>query len=244
MAKIMASWALVAHAMIANFRLAWRLLRRDARAGELRVLAAALVIAVASVASVAFFTDRVKAGLSAQADKLLGADLILSGDRPLPTEFAQQARRQGLALVDSIRFNSMVLSSVPNILPVLSEVKAVGAGYPLRGEVLLVDSAQADGRAAQGIPPPGTVLSVRSSGDQRVPPALIGAAAGHGVDRSTPGGARGAWCWRHVDAGAGAFARGGHRAAGARGEREFHGAGSQAHHEQRRRRGYAAAATR
>ena len=79
MAKIMASWALVAHAMIANFRLAWRLLRRDARAGELRVLAAALVIAVASVASVAFFTDRVKAGLSAQADKLLGVRRIPSG---------------------------------------------------------------------------------------------------------------------------------------------------------------------
>jgi putative ABC transport system permease protein len=146
------------HMLVSNCRLAWRLLRRDARAGELRVLAAALVIAVASVASVAFFTDRVKAGLNAQADKLLGADLMLSADRPLPISFADQAQHLGLAMVRSVRFNSMVLPGGGDASsPVLAEVRAVTEGYPLRGEVLLADERDPAGRKATGIPARGTV---------------------------------------------------------------------------------------
>jgi hypothetical protein len=47
-------------------RLALRMLARDWRAGELRVLAAALVVAVASVTSVAFFADRVEPSAGAR----------------------------------------------------------------------------------------------------------------------------------------------------------------------------------
>ena len=39
---------------------AWRMLRRDARGGELRLLAAALVVAVAALTAVGFFADRVR----------------------------------------------------------------------------------------------------------------------------------------------------------------------------------------
>src|SRR5689334_24662246 len=93
-----------------TMRLAWRLLARDWRAGELRVLIAALVLAVASVGTVGFFTDRVKGALTRQANLLLGADLMLSGDRPLPDDFAREAKSRGLALVPAIKFNSMVRS--------------------------------------------------------------------------------------------------------------------------------------
>jgi len=44
---------------VKTLRLALRMLSRDWRAGELRVLAMALVVAVASITSVAFFADRV-----------------------------------------------------------------------------------------------------------------------------------------------------------------------------------------
>ena len=81
---------------------------RDWRAGELRVLIAALVLAVASVGTVGFFTDRVKGALTRQANLLLGADLLLSGDRPLPDSFMREARSRGLAAVPAIKFNSMV----------------------------------------------------------------------------------------------------------------------------------------
>jgi len=61
---------------------AWRMLARDWRAGELGVLAAALVIAVASVTSVGFFADRVSQALERDAHQLLGADLVLAADHP------------------------------------------------------------------------------------------------------------------------------------------------------------------
>src|SRR5216683_617991 len=61
---------------------AWRMLARDWRAGELGVLAAALVIAVASVTSVGFFADRVGQALERDAHQLLGADLVLAADHP------------------------------------------------------------------------------------------------------------------------------------------------------------------
>ncbi|MEP6998742.1 MAG: FtsX-like permease family protein, partial [Betaproteobacteria bacterium] len=136
-------------------RLAWRLLSRDWRAGELRVLIAALVLAVASVGTVGFFTDRVKGALTRQANLLLGADLILSGDRPLPDLFMREARSRGIAAVPAIKFNSMVQSVGGAGAAVLADVKAVTAGYPLRGAILLADPADSGGRIAQGVPPRG-----------------------------------------------------------------------------------------
>ena len=52
--------------------LSWRLLGRDWRAGELRVLAVGLVIAVASLTTVAFFADRVNRALGAGGEPAPG----------------------------------------------------------------------------------------------------------------------------------------------------------------------------
>jgi len=148
-------------------RLAARLLARDWRAGELRVLVTALLLAVGSVGTVGFFTDRVKAALVTQANLLLGADLLVSGDRPLPATLASAARERGLRTSDAIRFNSMVQSAAaPTAGAVLSDVKAVDARYPLRGAVMLVDPALPDGRAATGVPAPGSVWIDRRLADR------------------------------------------------------------------------------
>lgn len=135
------------------------MLLRDWRAGELRVLTAALVLAVASVGTVGFFADRVKAGLADQANLLLGADLMISGDRPLPDTFVTEAQRAGLATTRVIRFNSMVQSAgaAASSGAVLTDVKAVAAGYPLRGAIMLPDAADPEGRATTGIPSRGEV---------------------------------------------------------------------------------------
>jgi putative ABC transport system permease protein len=141
-----------------TLRLAFRLLRRDWRAGELRVLAAALVLAVASVGTVGFFADRVKGALARQANLLLGADVMISGDRPLPPAFADDARARGLATTPVIRFNSMVqpnAQSGADAVAVLTDVKAVGEGYPLRGAITLSSSTNPAGEQATRIPARG-----------------------------------------------------------------------------------------
>ncbi|MEW8238657.1 MAG: hypothetical protein AB2727_10720, partial [Candidatus Thiodiazotropha taylori] len=63
------------------FMLALKLLRRDWRAGELRLLATALVIAVASVTAVGFFTDRIERAMARQATEVLAADLRIESNR-------------------------------------------------------------------------------------------------------------------------------------------------------------------
>ncbi len=140
-----------------TLKLALRMLSRDWRAGELTVLIAAIVLAVGSVGTVAFFADRVKTSLTRQANLLLGADVLVSGDRPLPDSLADEARRRGLAATPALKFNSMVQSTAADAQAgaVLADVKAVAEGYPLRGAIMLVDAAAPDGIRAAGIPPRG-----------------------------------------------------------------------------------------
>src|SRR6266566_1738950 len=141
-----------------TLRLALRLLARDWRAGELRVLIAAMILAVASVGTVGFFADRVKLALAEQANLLLGADMMISGDRPLPDRFAAEARRRGLLGSPVIRFNSMVQAAASGESgAVLTDVKAVAPGYPLRGAITLPDPTLPEGRPVAGIPDRGEV---------------------------------------------------------------------------------------
>src|SRR5436190_11057418 len=140
-----------------TLRLALRMLTRDWRAGELTVLIAAIVLAVGSVGTVAFFADRVKTALTRHANLLLGADVLVSGDRALPESLADEARRRGLATTPALKFNSMVqrAESDAGAPAVLADVKAVAPGYPLRGAILLVDANVPEGARASGIPPRG-----------------------------------------------------------------------------------------
>jgi putative ABC transport system permease protein len=134
-----------------------RMLARDWRAGELTVLIAALILAVASVGTVSFFADRVKAGLAQQANLLLGADAMISGDRPLPPGYAEEAARRGLAATAGIKFNSMVQRAAAGAegAAVLTDVKAVAPLYPLRSTITLVAPGKPEGVAAAGIPARG-----------------------------------------------------------------------------------------
>ncbi|MDH4052278.1 MAG: hypothetical protein OEU93_11955, partial [Rubrivivax sp.] len=68
--------------------LAWRQTVRDLRAGELRLLAAAVLLAVAALTAVGFFADRLNAGLARDARQLLGGDAVVASDQPPPTALA------------------------------------------------------------------------------------------------------------------------------------------------------------
>ena len=133
---------------------AWRMLRRDWRAGELGVLAAALVIAVASVTSVGFFADRVGQALERDAHQLLGADLVLAADHPWEEAIARQLRASGVQVAEGVNFISMALRGEETQL---AGVKAVSENYPLRGRLRIAAAPGAADAPADRGPAPGTV---------------------------------------------------------------------------------------
>lgn len=133
-------------------RLAWRLLLRDIRAGEIWLLLMALVLAVAATTSLRFFSASLEQGLKRQAASLLGADLVLDSSRPLRPAILQQADRLGLRQATVTELSSMVQHQDRFQL---AAVKAVSAGYPLRGE--LMARRQSTPLPAGSLPEPGTV---------------------------------------------------------------------------------------
>ncbi|MBL8259130.1 MAG: ABC transporter permease, partial [Candidatus Competibacteraceae bacterium] len=135
-------------------RMALRALRRDWRAGELRVLAVALLIAVASVAAVGFFADRIQQAMERKASELLGADLVVAAPNPLRPQLAEAARQRNLQTAETLNFRSVV---VAGDLTQLAEVKAVGPGYPLRGALQVSDRPFSPPRTTTAIPEPGQV---------------------------------------------------------------------------------------
>ena len=141
-----------------TLRLALRMLARDWRAGELRVLALALLIAVASVTSVSFFADRVRQGLTREAHQLLGGDMLMAGDQPWKPEVITEAKRRGLAVAQSTNFISMA-QSVSGAEPksLLTGAKAVTESYPLRGKLRIAPRLNAPDAIAASGPGPGTV---------------------------------------------------------------------------------------
>jgi putative ABC transport system permease protein len=80
--------------------MALRALRRDWQSGELRVLAIALLIAVASVAAVGFFTDRIQQAMERKASELLGADLVVAAPTPDSAVAGRRRRNDGVATAD------------------------------------------------------------------------------------------------------------------------------------------------
>ncbi|WP_313952004.1 ABC transporter permease [Accumulibacter sp.] len=157
----------------------WRMLRRDARGGELRLLAAALVVAVAALTAVGFFTDRVRQALERESHQLLGADLLLVADHPWPASFADEARARGLQVAETQTFPSMVMRGEgADLHAQLAEVKAVSAAYPLRGALRIAPARNMPDELAEGIPARGAIWI-----DERLASTL---AAGVG-DRVTVG---------------------------------------------------------
>ncbi len=138
----------------AVLRQALRGLRRDWSAGELRVLALALAIAVASVAAVGFFTDRIRLTMERQAGELLAADLVVASREPVSAPIREAAAARGLAMATTLGFRSVVLAGGETAL---AEVKAVSPGYPLRGELGVSDAPFGTIEPTREIPPPGSV---------------------------------------------------------------------------------------
>ncbi len=140
---------------------AWRVLRfamrhlwRDWRAGELAVLAGALVLAVAALTAVGFFTSRVSRAVDQQAAELLAADLRVESARPLAAQWSTEALRHRLTIASITTFPTAVFHGEDNALVTL---RAVSAGYPLRGTLRIAAVPFGPAQSTQRLPSPGTV---------------------------------------------------------------------------------------
>lgn len=125
-----------------SFTLAFKYLYREWRSGGLRLLFFALWIAVTSISSVSFFTNRVQAVLQDQAQELMAADRLLSSSRKPDPRWLEQAQVMGLASAISVRFPSVVLAGDATQL---ASIKAVSSRYPLRGKLRITQQAYAEG---------------------------------------------------------------------------------------------------
>ena len=136
--------------------LALRFATRDWRAGELRLLLAALVLAVGAVTAISLFVDRLQRALVAESAALLGADRVIDSSRAIPQRFRELAAARGLALADLVRFPSMVFAAGSE-RSLLASVKAVTDGYPLRGTLRVAAEPFGGGRRTEGVPARGEV---------------------------------------------------------------------------------------
>ena len=134
--------------------LSLRLLYRDWRGGELRLLALAVVIAVAAVTGVSWLADRVAGATEARAADLLAADRAVEYTESIPTEWIERAHARGLDTALTAVFPTVVLTDTANRLV---SAKAVNNGYPLRGSLRTQPTLGAAEQTPEGIPQPGSV---------------------------------------------------------------------------------------
>ena len=169
------------------------MLKRDFRAGELRLLGLALVIAVASLSSVSFFSDRLSRALAREAHQLLGGDLLLLADHPWAGAYRAEAQRLGLRVVGSVGFPSMTSA---NGASHLADIKAVEPGYPLRGALRTAPALNQPDAETRETPARGTVwlderlasaLAARGQAATGMPCLTSRAAVSSGCIRLSPG---------------------------------------------------------
>ena len=145
-----------------TLRMAWRQLLRDVAAGDIRILFAALVLAVVAVTAVGFVTDRAERALAIEANRLMGGDVLVRGDAPITGVIRDAAGASGLRRTETLSLDSMIRAGEQLRL---GDLRALGEGFPLRGSFRIIDAANPVEHYAQGIPAPGTVW-ISQSGDE------------------------------------------------------------------------------
>lgn len=114
------------------WRMAWRDSRRSR--GKLLLFLSSIVLGIAALVAINSFNRNLRQDIDEQAKELLGADLVISGSRPLPdsllrlvaTEAAQQARE--------CSFASMVYFPKAKGIR-LVQVRALGGEFPFYGQI-------------------------------------------------------------------------------------------------------------
>ena len=160
------------HSWPRSFQLGLRNLWRDLRSGELNLLIVSVVLAVAALTAVGFFSDRLQAGLWRDARQLLGGDAVVVSDKPTAEYFQKKAQEFGLKTNATLSFPSMARADdAKGGETKLVALKAVSEGYPLRGQMSLQNSHS--GGAPNNQPATRLTRDVPQAGQAWVDPSLL-----------------------------------------------------------------------
>lgn len=136
------------------WQMSWRMLWRDWRGGELNTLLFGLIIAVSSMTTVNFFTDRIERGLALQSAELIGADLVITSSKIDVVNHIPELTTQQFETTLTTAFRSIILNEGR---PQLVEVKAVADNYPLRGALRVADQFLDTDQETTTIPTSGEI---------------------------------------------------------------------------------------
>jgi len=157
------------------------MLVRNWRMGGLNTILLLIILVIALISSLSWYSDRMQKGINARAAELFGGDLIIKSPRPLPSLWEQQAVNMGLKTTKVVYINTLAASKLPEPHFANIQVKAVDNNYPLYGK-LKVSAANDTNKTenTQAKPTPGTVwLEPRVAYELKIAPGStieIGAA--------------------------------------------------------------------
>ena len=134
--------------------LSWRFLLRDWRSGELWLLVASLLMAVAVSTAIALFSDRLQLALGRQVAEVLGADMMIRSSKPVQDMVIQEAAKQNLKISTVLEFPSVVMAG--DEMQLVS-AKAVESSYPLRGHIRTADQPFSEDKVVDNTPAVGEV---------------------------------------------------------------------------------------
>ena len=122
--------------IVTFLRLTQKFLWRNLRKGELTLLLLSLIVATATITSVTVFTSRIGNSINQEAASYLGADAKITGSMPIPKDWQGDATALHIKTANVTFFRAMAFAETALTLV---QVKAVSAGYPLKGYLEISD---------------------------------------------------------------------------------------------------------
>lgn len=114
------------------WRMAWRDSRRSR--GKLLLFLSSIVLGIAALVAINSFNRNLRQDIDEQAKELLGADLVISGSRPLPDSLVSLVATVPARQASECSFASMVYFPKANGTR-LVQVRALGGDFPFYGQI-------------------------------------------------------------------------------------------------------------
>ncbi len=145
-----------------------RLLKHELKRGELTIIVLAIALGVASVFSLAGFSGKIKQALLNESTSFIAADRVLQTSRKIALQdnitqpialsrdaITHKSQQLNINQAQQVLMSSMVFAGD---VMALVEIQAISSSYPLRGELLVNYSINANELTAANAPELGTVF--------------------------------------------------------------------------------------